>query len=117
MIYRRLDENGDRIFGGNSNDFLDKSDAIKQAVTTRLKLLKSEWWEDKTKGLPFFQQMVGSKNLELVKQLIVTEIQNVEGVKNVSDVRIELNENNNNTVIFSCIIFTNYTTEKIYLNL
>ncbi len=114
MIYRKLDENGDRIFGGNSNDFLDKSDAIKQAVTTRLKLLKNEWWEDKTKGLPFFQQMIGSKNLDLIKQVIISEIQKIKGVQNISDVNVTLDEKN--TLYFSCIIFTDYSTEKILLN-
>lgn len=113
MIYRKLDENGDRIFGGNTNDFLDKSKAIKQAVTTRLKLLKSEWWEDKTKGLPLFQEMIGNKNLDLVKQLIISEIQNVKGVRNISDVKIALNENN--TFIFSCLLFTDYDTEQILI--
>ncbi|WP_322084011.1 hypothetical protein [Burkholderia sp. BCC1972] len=52
MRYRRLDENDDFVFGGSANDFLvNTPDAVAQAVLTRLRLLKGEWFLDTTAGM------------------------------------------------------------------
>ena len=110
MIYRKLDKNGDRIFGGNKNDFYSDIDAVKQAVTTRLKLLKNEWWEDFTEGLPFFESLLGSKNIDAVKNIIAERIKKTAGVKNVSDSFLEIIDGK---AVFTCRICTDYGNTEI----
>lgn len=60
MRYRRMDENGDYVFGNGKNDFLEGTKAFAQAVSTKLNLFKSEWFEDITDGLPFYQEIAGT---------------------------------------------------------
>jgi hypothetical protein len=94
MKYRRIDLNGDYVFGGGAQNFLTDLDAIRQAVQTRLLLLYGEWWEDLTSGLPLFQSIINQFNVETVKNgaenLISKEILSVEGVQSVKNIEIDL---------------------------
>lgn len=74
MIYRRLDVNGDYIFGSNGNAYLSGTDAVRQAVLTRLRLLLYEWWEDLEDGLPLWQEIIAQRNIEKAKKLIQERI-------------------------------------------
>ena len=60
MIYRKLDENWDYIFGRGKNAYLEGADAVAQAIKSRLLLLYSEWWEDLEDGLPLWEKILGS---------------------------------------------------------
>ena len=55
MKYRKLDENGDYVFGNNSYDYIEKDEAIAQAIKTKLYLFYGEWWEDISLGLQFIE--------------------------------------------------------------
>lgn len=79
MIYRRLDDNHDYVLGSGRQNFISEREAVGQAVTTRLKLLYSEWWEDTEDGLPLFQQILGlpatGNNKQIVDKIIQDRIQ------------------------------------------
>ena len=45
MKYRKLTSTGDYSFGNNMNDFVEGSEAIAQAIKTRVLLFYREWWE------------------------------------------------------------------------
>ena len=87
--YRRLDSNGDYTFGAGNNNFLVDVEAVSQAVMTRLKLLKGEWWEDLEDGLPLWQEILGSQgsnqHLTYVDNLITQRVFNTPGVTHIID--------------------------------
>mgnify|MGYP001125351219 CR=1 FL=1 len=73
MIYRRLDANGDYVFGQGRSQFISGSEAVAQAVITNLKLLLGEWWEDVNNGLPLWQSILGIPGSE-ANQLSIDNI-------------------------------------------
>ncbi len=89
MSYRRLDSNGDYIFGGGRSMYLRGADAVAQAIRTRLLLLKNEWWEDQLDGLPLWQQILGQNNggkKNIVDGLIQARIMDWPPVLSISSV-------------------------------
>jgi len=89
MNYRRLDENGDYCFGHNQQDFVFDTDAVAQAIETKLKFFQGEWWEDVTAGIPMFQQILGRPATQQTKDaadvLIKDQIASTPGVQSVSN--------------------------------
>jgi hypothetical protein len=85
MIYRRLDSSGDYTFGQSKQNFLNDINAVAQAILTRLRLLKGEWWEDTEDGLPLFQQILGARgtNKKVVDSLIRLRILDTIGVTGI----------------------------------
>lgn len=73
MQYRSLDPNEDYVMGQGPTSFLTGTDAVAQAVYTRLRLFMEEWWEDQNDGLPYFQSIAAvylSRGKQLVDSLI-----------------------------------------------
>ena len=86
MIYRKLDEFGDYIFGGNlSNFFKDQPEAVAQSVVTRLKLWEGEWFLDIIEGTPYIGGMLGKYTLADTNNLIKERILNTEGVIEITE--------------------------------
>lgn len=86
MIYRKLDANGDYLFGGSLNSFhLNTADGVGQAVLTRLKLWESEWFIDIREGTPYNDGILGKYTAEIYDQLIQDRILNTEGVIEIID--------------------------------
>jgi hypothetical protein len=46
-------------FGQGTGNYLQGSDAVAQAVMTRLLLFEGEWWESVNDGTPIWQQILG----------------------------------------------------------
>lgn len=51
MRYREQDSNGDYPFGSNTRFLVDTPAAVAQAIKTRLKLYRGEWFLDTRVGL------------------------------------------------------------------
>ena len=87
--YRRMDSNGDMIFGRGEASFAQGAQAIRQAIDTRLRLLRGEWWERPADGLPLYQQMLGrpctQAQKELMELLLTERIADTRGVTRVYD--------------------------------
>jgi hypothetical protein len=87
MKYRQLSSTGDYKFGFGNTCFLNGSEAVAQAIQTKLKLFKGDYWEDLNDGLPFFQSMAGSSDksaIDLIIQSRVSEVPNVTGITSFS---------------------------------
>lgn len=109
--YRILDINGDMQFGRGQQDLTYGSDAVAQAIKTRLLLLKGEWWEDAEDGLPLFQQILdtpnSTQNLNVVDSIIK---QRILGTPNVLSIQEYTSSYDNRTYSFNCKVNTTYGT-------
>lgn len=94
MKYRKLDENGDYAFGNNSYDYIEKDEAIAQAIKTKLYLFYGEWWEDISLGLPMFQSILGQVSNSNLRQTVILlcaeQINLVEGVTSVDSISVDI---------------------------
>lgn len=108
MFYRCLDENWDYRFGRQRNDYLTNIEAVAQAVKSRLKLLKGEWWEDPTDGLPLWQEILGMRTPKGVIDRIIQE--RILGTLNVREIAYMSSSYDPNTrsYTFYCVVDTIY---------
>ena len=94
MKYRKLDEDGDYVFGNNSYDYIEKDKAIAQAIKTKLYLFYGEWWEDISLGLPMFQSILGQVSNNNLRQTVILlcaeQIDKVTGVTNVDSISVDI---------------------------
>jgi hypothetical protein len=60
MRYRRLDANGDYVFGHGLTDFwIDTPETVAQAAQTRLQLKLGEWFNDTSDGTDWNTKILG----------------------------------------------------------
>lgn len=118
MRYRILDENDDYQLGKGQQYFTYGTYAVAQAIKTRLKLLKGEWWENTEEGLPLYQQILGAngtaENLNITDSLIKERIIGTQDVLSIASFNSTY-ENRNYS--FSCTVSTKYGETKIELTL
>lgn len=109
MKYRKLTNDGDYSFGGNSSDYVQGADAIGYAVRTKLLLFYQEWWEDLGQGIPMFQSILGQVNPELIRnsltKLVEERILEVEGTNSVQNLEINIDKTKR-TISMSCTVET-----------
>lgn len=80
MRYRKLDENGDYVFGHGQVDFyIDSPDAVRQSIDTRLSLIQGEWFLDRTSGTAW-DQIIGKGTNKTYDLVIQTRILQTQGV-------------------------------------
>ena len=79
MRYRALDDNGDMVVR-NGQAYIEGVDAVRQVCVTRLRLLIYEWWEDIGDGVPYWQQIIASRNLEEALRIIRRRIEGTDRV-------------------------------------
>ncbi|WP_034437994.1 hypothetical protein [Clostridium ihumii] len=118
MRYRVLDINGDYSFGRGQQNITYGKYAVAQAVETRLKLLKGEWWENTEEGLPLFQRILGTSgalnNLIIIDSLIKERIIKTPGVLAIKNFESTFE---NRKYSFYCNIETQYGDIEIDENL
>lgn len=72
------------MFGHPSIDFYkDSPEAVGQAVLTRLRLWKGEWFADMAEGTPYNEEVLGKKRLESASFTIRRRILETQGVLSI----------------------------------
>ena len=109
LTYRKLDENGDYMIGVQG-EMLTGLQAIAQAIKTRLREIRGEWWEggDGT-ALPYFYGILGQKGITkaALDLQVIARIMDTVGVINVFDIASTLV---GRKYSFSCKVRTVYGT-------
>lgn len=86
MKYRRLDINGDMAIGHGDADYLkDSPECVAQAVVTRLRLLRGEWFLDLTEGTPYAPAVLGKHTKATYDFAIRQRVLETEGVTDIEE--------------------------------
>lgn len=87
MRYRKLDSSGDYIFG-RRDEMLEETEAVAQAVKTRILLLLGEWWENPKDGTPLFEEVLGQRYRtdETPDQVDLVFSERINGTQGVADI-------------------------------
>jgi len=86
MRYRKLSATGDYVFGGQQADFYkDVPEAVGQAVLTRLRLLRGEWFLDNAEGMPWNTEVLGKYTNGTYDAAIRQRILGTQGVLQITE--------------------------------
>jgi hypothetical protein len=91
LKYRKVDENGDMVFGcTGESGFLESGEAMAQVLKTRLGACEDEWWEDDPGALPWFTGILGSMvsqgRVDEIDLMVIERITSTVGVNSVSNI-------------------------------
>jgi hypothetical protein len=113
MIYRKLDDNGDYVFGKGKGAFLkDSPEAVAQAVKTRLGLFEGEWFLNIAAGTPYYTQILGKGKMTKYDAAIKAVILGTQGVRFIISYASTVNRDSRKLSI-NCTLQTIYSTLPI----
>jgi len=114
MRYRRLDDKWDYTFGHGLQNYLTDREAVAQAIKSRIKLLYKEWWEDRTDGLPLWEEILGApgtpEHIDVVDLIFQDRI---EGTANVLCINEWKSQFVNRIYTFKCSVSTTFGVVEI----
>jgi hypothetical protein len=94
MKYRKLDANGDKVWGqGLSCFWINVPDAVAQLVDTRLRLWLGQWFLFLTDGTPWQTQVLGRYTITTRDPAIQGRILQTPGVTGLENYSSNLNRN------------------------
>jgi hypothetical protein len=114
MRYRKLDEFDDYTFG-KRDVMCYGTEAVAQAVKTRILLLLGEWWESPDDGTPLFERILGRRfrtdePLTEVDLILSERINGTQGVAEITRFDSDMNPETRGYTA-DVIIKTVYDTE------
>lgn len=85
MRYRKLDDDDDMSFGQQqSNFYRDQPEAPAQAILTRLRLIRGEWYIDLLSGVPYQGGVLGKYTDKSADPIIRDTILKTAGVSGIA---------------------------------
>lgn len=117
MRYRKLDANDDYVFGGGQVDFhKDTPEGVGQAVKTRLRLLRREWFLDTADGTPWSTEVLGKYTSATYDAAIRQRILGTQGVVELVEYSSNL-DTERRALSVTATINTIYGTTKVQATL
>ena len=108
LLYRRLDSDGDMLFGLGAAGFLTGREAVRQAIITRIKAYPGEPEEDGAFGA--VTEILGlprtEENRELMELALIERVAGAPGALSVEDAACGYRAGR--SCFFSCIVNTEY---------
>ena len=100
-----LDSNNDLHFNNGRLVIIsgnDTDEEIAQRLKMRLKLFKGEWFLNSEHGLPYFEDILGSKNLDIniIESILREQILDVKGIKEIIETSIDYDKNDRKIIYF-----------------
>lgn len=93
MKYRKLDANGDYLFGGEGQFFVNDPEGVAQAIRTRLLLMTNEWFLDANEGTPYDEDIRGYGTAATRDPAIIDRILGTPGVQSLLQYSSSLDKN------------------------
>lgn len=91
-------------FGGQQADFFrDVPQAVAQAVWTRLRLWRGEWFLDKNEGTPWMQAALGEHKRKTIEPAIRSRILDTQGCSGIEDFQYSFDADNRTAQINATI--------------
>lgn len=88
-----MDSSGDYTFGQSAANYLvDSPEAVGQRVGTRLRLWVGDWFLDLTEGTPYWEQILGHKNIALAGAVLRDRILSTPFAVSVDDYSVIFDE-------------------------
>lgn len=108
MRYRKLDDAGDMVFGHGSDDYyIDRAEAVAQAVMTRLRLWRGEWYLDTDEGTPYLQEIFGRGTESTAVRALRLRVLETEGVTDIVSINAT-NDPETRKAVFQITVNTIY---------
>lgn len=99
MRYRQLSSTDDYVFGRGNLEFLaNTSEAVAQAIKTRLLLWTGQWFLDSDEGTDYLGGILGEGTLPIYDQVIKDRILGTQGVSSIDSYASFLDEKRNLSV-------------------
>ncbi|HBO2187219.1 TPA: hypothetical protein ACNFRY_005014 [Pseudomonas aeruginosa] len=88
MRVRRIDEEGDWLFGQGRNNYADTGESVMQRVCTCLRSFEGDWFLDLEHGLPWFERMARPADLAGLEADLKRCILLTDGVSEILDFQL-----------------------------
>lgn len=83
-----LTSDGDWQFGKGRANYLRRSEAIRQNVSTRIKSFTNDWFLDINEGVPWFDLLGNKESEKRILREIETRVLGTEGVRLIERLRL-----------------------------
>lgn len=111
MRVRALDSSHDWSFGGNTSDYLENSEAIKQCVLTAVLSVRNDWFLALEHGIDWVNYLGRSSNQGMLEDDLKTAILKVDGVYEINHISLSLEREKRHATID--IEYTDIFSNKI----
>ena len=86
MRVRRLSATGDWCFGNSQNNYINKKEALKQNVVTRIKSCKNDWFLDSEANIGWWDILGIKQNEGIIKNQVYNTVVATYGVTSIKNI-------------------------------
>lgn len=112
MKIRKVDSNGDYVFGQPNDMYENEAKGVALLVVDRLNLWLGTWFANTNEGMPYFEDMLGKKDITYIESIIRMTILETTGVESMERFECYFNINTRQLMV-EAVIKTQYGTVTI----